>query len=106
MQSASHLTANRTGLVSREEALANHSSALNSAPVQPLKLVKCLVSCKEINSCLSGSGSHMREMFLPLYWQPEPGEILTGGSNSVKYQTADAIGMLRTQTVDKQTQCL
>lgn len=42
----------------------------------------------------------MREMFLlrlPLYWQPELVEILTGGSNSVQYQTADAVE----QTADK-----
>ena len=47
----------------------------------------------------------MKEMFslrLSLYWQPELCEILRGGSNSVQYQTADAIGMLRAiETVDK-----
>lgn len=42
MQSVAHLTANRTGLLSREKAVANHSFALNSVPVQPLKLVKML----------------------------------------------------------------
>lgn len=62
-QSAARLTANRAGLLSHEKAAANRSSALNSVPVQQLKLVKCLVSCKKINPCLSGRVSHMREMF-------------------------------------------
>lgn len=100
----------RTSPLSREKAATNHNSALNSVPVQPLKLVKCLVSCKDFNSCLSGRGLHMWEMlllWLTLYWQPELCEILTGCSNSVQYQqTADATGMLHTQTVDKHRQCL
>ena len=75
-----------TGLASSlvRKAVTNHSSALNSVPVQPVKLVKCLVSCTEINSCLSGWGLHVRRNVLlrvPLYWQPVPGEIFTGGSS-------------------------
>lgn len=42
MQSVAHLTASSTGLLSRVKAAANHSFALNSVPVQPLKLVEML----------------------------------------------------------------